>query len=83
MDGFMLWLISSTTLWLTAESLNCNFPYHDGEIDNAGIVCQWEHESFYYDEKEDKWILFPEDPNDNWIEEKSRKRYWEKRNVDE
>ena len=47
------------------------------------MVCQWEHESFYYDEKEDKWILLPIDPDDSWVEAKFRKRYWEKINVDE
>ena len=77
--GFLEFIFSCITIVSIGEGLNCIYPYHDGEMDNAGMVCQWEHETFYYDEKEDKWILFPEDSNDNCIEKEIRKRYWKKR----
>ena len=77
--GFVEFIFSCITIVSIGEGLNCMYPYHDGEIDNEGMVCQWEHETFYYDEKEDKWILFPEDSNDNCIEKEIRKRYWKKR----
>ena len=79
MDGFTLWLVSSISMWALGEGLNCSFPYHDGEDENAGLICQWEFEDFYYDKMEGEWILIPDDPNDNWIEAISRKRYWSKR----
>ena len=78
--GFVEFIFSCITIVSIGEGLNCMYPYHDGEIDNEGMVCQWEHETFYYDEKEDKWILFPEDSNDNCIEKEIRKRYWKKIN---
>ena len=78
--GFVEFIFSCITIVSIGEGLNCMYPYHDGEIDNEGMVCQWEHETFYYDEKEDKWILFPEDSNDNCIEKEVRKRYWKKIN---
>ena len=78
--GFVEFIFSCITIVSIGEGLNCMYQYHDGEIDNEGMVCQWEHETFYYDEKEDKWILFPEDSNDNCIEKEIRKRYWKKIN---
>ena len=80
MDGFTLWLVCSLSMWSLGEGINCSYPMHDGEYENTGIVCQWEHEDFFYDEKEREWILLPEDSNDNWFEDKVRKKYWEKRN---
>ena len=80
MDGFIGWLISSSLIIFIGEGLNCYYPYHDGEFQNEGMVCQWEQETFYYDEDTDKWILKEEDEDDNWIEVKSRKNYWKKRN---
>ena len=77
--GFLEFIFSCITIVSIGEGLNCIYPYHDGEINNEGMICQWEHETFYYDEKEDKWILFPEDSNDNCIEKEIRKRYWKKR----
>ena len=82
MDGFSGWLAGSIFMWFLGESLNCSFPYHDGEEDNAGLVCQWKGEDFYYDDKEEEWILIPEDSDDNWIEAKFRKKYWDRKNVD-
>ena len=76
--GFIEFIISAFMVVSIGEGLNCYFPYHDGEIDNEGIICQWEHETFYYDEKEEKWILLPVDDNDNCIEKKMRKKYWDK-----
>ena len=78
--GFIEYIFSCITIVSIGEGLNCMYPYHDGDMDNAGMVCQWEHESFYYDEELEKWILKEEDIDDNWIETKSRKRYWRKRN---
>ena len=78
--GFIEFIFSCITIVSIGEGLNCMYPYHDGEMDNAGMVCQWEHESFYYDEEVEKWILKEEDIDDSWIEEKFRKRYWRKRN---
>ena len=78
--GFLEFIFSCITIVSIGEGLNCIYPYHDGEINNEGMICQWEHETFYYDEKEDKWILFPEDSNDNCIEKEIRKRYWKKIN---
>ena len=80
MSGFIEWLIASTVVIFIGEGLNCYYPYHDGEFQNEGMVCQWEQETFYYDEDTDKWILKEEDEDDSWIEEKSRKNYWKKRN---
>ena len=78
MDLFtwLLWAMSVVSL---GEGLNCYFPYHDGEYENSGTICQWEHDDFYYDEKEGKWILLPEDSDDNIVEAKVRERYWKKR----
>ena len=78
--GFIEFLMSSFMIVSIGEGLNCYFPYHDGEMDNEGMICQWEHESFYYDEDLEKWILKEEGIDDSWIEEKFRKRYWRKRN---
>ena len=78
--GFIEYIFFCIIIVSIGEGLNCIYPYHDGEIDNEGMVCQWEHETFYYDENEEKWILKEEDIDDNWIETKSRKRYWRKRN---
>ena len=83
MDGFTTWLVSSVTMWVLGEGLNCAFPYHDGEEENAGLVCQWENEDFFYDKEEDEWILLPDDSDDNCIEARSRKKYWIKQNVAE
>ena len=80
MDGFIGWLISSSLIVFIGEGLNCYYPYYDGEFQNNGMVCQWEQETFYYDEGTDEWILKEEDINDSWIEVKSRKNYWKKRN---
>ena len=55
--GFIDFIISSIVIVSLGESLNCIYPYHDGEIDNAGMICQWEQETFYYNEECDKWIL--------------------------
>ena len=76
MDGFIVWLLTASSFWIFGESLNCAYPYHDGETGNAGMICQWEQETFYYSEELDRWILKEEDINDNWIEAKSRERYW-------
>ena len=80
MDGFIGWLISSSLIVFIGEGLNCYYPYYDGEFQNEGMVCQWEQEAFFYDKDIDEWILKEEDINDNWIEVKSRKNYWKKRN---
>ena len=80
MDGFIGWLISSSLIVFIGEGLNCYYPYHDGEFSNEGMICAWEQEEFYYNEETDKWILKEEDEDDNWIEAKSRKNYWKKRN---
>jgi len=79
MDGFIAWLTGSIFMWFLGESLNCSFPYYDGEEENVGLVCQWEDKDFYYDKTEEEWILMPEDSDDNWIEAKTRKRYWKKK----
>lgn len=79
MDGFILWLAGSLSIWSLGEGLNCFFPYHDGEEDNAGLICQWENEDFYYDEGLGEWILLPVDPKDNWIEAKCRTKYWKRK----
>ena len=77
--GFLEYTILSTSFVLLGEGLNCAYPVHDGEYENSGMICQWRHDDFYYEPDSCKWILFPENPNDNWIEAKSRKKYWEKR----
>ena len=41
MDGFIMWLVTSSSVWIAAESLNCMYPYHNGETNNEGIICQW------------------------------------------
>ena len=76
---FFLWVLSSAAIVSFGEGLNCVYPYHDGEHDNIGIICQWESNTFYYDVDEEEWILKKEGFNDNIIEAMSRKRYWEKR----
>ena len=81
--GFLEFLMSSFMIVSIGEGLNCYFPYHDGEMDNEGMICQWEHESFYYDKNEDKWVLLPIDYDDNWVEAMCRERYWRKKNVAE
>jgi len=77
--GLIEFLLSSMAIVSLGEGLNCYYPMHDGEYENSGMVCQWKHDSFYYDKKEEKWILFPEDPDDNFIEREMRKRYWKKK----
>ena len=77
--GFLEFIFSCITIVSIGEGLNCIYPYHDGEMDNAGMVCQWEHETFYYDEESDKWILKEKNIDDNCIEKEIRKRYWKKR----
>tara|TARA_R100001594_G_scaffold130060_1_gene168972 strand:+ start:72 stop:311 length:240 start_codon:yes stop_codon:yes gene_type:complete len=79
MDGFLLWLASSMSIWLTAESLNCSYPYHNGSDSNEGIICQWEGEDFYYEPDSCKWILKEFDKDDNWFESISRKKYWKEK----
>ena len=63
MDGFIGWLISSSLIVFIGEGLNCYYPHHDGEYENSGMVCQWEQETFYYDEETDEWILKEEEEN--------------------
>ena len=79
MSGFIEWLIASTLIIFIGEGLNCYYPYHNGDIDNEGMVCQWEQDTFYYDEDTDEWILKQEDENDNMIEAISRRNYWKKK----
>ena len=76
MSGFIEWLIASSLIIFIGEGLNCYYPYHNGDIDNEGMVCQWEQDTFYYDEDTDEWILKEEDEDDNMIEAISRKNYW-------
>ena len=73
-----VFLIYAFSFVAVGEGLNCKFPYHDGEYDNSGMLCQWEHDSFDYDAERDRWILKKEYSDDNYFEAKSRKRYWEK-----
>lgn len=77
--GFIEYLIVSSSILLLAEGLNCKYPYHDGEYENAGTICQWEQDSFYYDKQEDEWILLPKNSDDNCFELRARKKYWERR----
>ena len=79
MDGFITWLLSSVAIVSFGDGLNCMYPYHDGEHNNIGIMCQWEQETFTYNAEHDEWILKKEDKDDNCFEKKARKRYWEKR----
>ena len=79
MSGFIEWLIASTLIIFIGEGLNCYYPYNNGDIDNEGMVCQWEQDTFYYDEDTDEWILKQEDENDNMIEAISRRNYWKKK----
>ena len=77
--GFLEFILSCVTIISIGEGLNCYFPYHDGEVDNEGMICQWEHETFYYDENTEKWVLKKEDNDDSSIEKEMRKRYWKRR----
>ena len=73
------WIIIIST-WLTiGETGNCIYPRLEEDYDSEGFICKWEESDFYYDKKEDKWVLFPSDDEDNLIEEKMRIRYWKKR----
>ena len=73
------WVIIISS-WLTiAEVGNCVYPRLEDDYDSEGFVCQWEESDFYYDKNEDDWILVPTDDNDNIIEEKVRRKYWERR----
>ena len=76
--GFVEFIFSCITIVSIGEGLNCMYPYHDGEIDNEGMVCQWEESDF--DLVEGKYILKKEDSEDNCFEAKSRERYWNKKN---
>ena len=79
MDGFTSWLLYSMLMVSLGDGLNCMYPYYDGEYVNSGIMCEWDKDNFYYNEECDKWILKKEYKDDNWIEERARKRYWKKR----
>ena len=79
MDGFITWLLSSVAIVSFGDGLNCMYPYHDGEHNNIGLMCQWDGDTFYYDEECDEWVLKEEDKDDNWFEKMARKRYWKRR----
>ena len=64
---------------ITVETMNCIQPYHDGEDRGEAFVCNWSADTFYYDDYEEKYLLYEEDSEDNWIERKMRKRYWKRR----
>ena len=81
MDGFLGWLAGAVSIWLMGESMNCYYPYTDGENNNEGIICQWEPNDFYYEADSCKWILKEIDEEDNWFESTSRKKYWKKRDI--
>ena len=76
----MDYLIQILIMYSLAESANCIYPRLEEDYNGNGLVCSWTEEDFYYYEKEYKWILFPKNKNDNYIEAKSRDRYWKKRN---
>ena len=61
---------------LMSECINCSFPYYAEDDENIGLICQWDKENFYYSEECNKWVLKKDGENDNWIEAKSRKKYW-------
>ena len=60
------------------ETMNCLQPHYIGNHENMGFVCEWPKETFYLEDG--KYVLYEEDPEDNWIEKIVRKRYWRKRN---
>ena len=62
---------------ISGETINCLQPYYDGHYQNTAKICQWSEDKFYYEDG--KYILYKEDPDDNWIERKVRKRYWRNR----
>ena len=76
---FENWILIVTVSMTIGEGLNCMYPRLEESYDSEGMVCKWEESDFYYDGKEDEWILFPEDSTDNCFEEKARKRYWKGR----
>ena len=65
---------------IMVETMNCIQPYYDGEDRGEAFVCNWSADTFYYDDYEEKYLLYEEDSEDNWIEKKMRKRYWRRRN---
>ena len=75
---FVSWLVMVFTFIGIGEGLNCSYPAHDGEYENSGMICQWEHDSFYYEPDSCKWVLKEEYEGDNWVEAKVRSRYWGK-----
>ena len=77
---FTTWVAVVVTSLTIGEALNCRYARYDRDYDSEGMVCQWEHETFYYDEESDKWILKEENIDDNCIEKIVRKKYWKKRN---
>ena len=77
--GLIEYLVIASSFVFLGEGLNCSYPMHDGQYENSGIVCQWEHESFYYEPDSCKWILKEFNEDDNWVEAMSRRKYWQKR----
>ena len=74
--GFIEYIALSISFVLVGEGLNCSYPLHDGDYENSGMICQWEHDDFYYDSDSCKWVLKKIDEDDNWVEAISRKKYW-------
>ena len=62
---------------IMTETMNCLQPHYIGNHENMGFVCEWPKETFYLEDG--KYVLYEEDPEDNWIERKVRKKYWRKR----
>lgn len=76
---FCTWALIVTT-WLTlGEMGNCVYPRLEDDYNSEGMLCSWEDDDFYLDEKTDKWVLNKTDDDDNCVEGKVRERYWKGR----
>jgi hypothetical protein len=72
----LILVVSGLVTAVSADVVNCMYPYYNGEYENIGmfIPCSWEEEDFYY--KDGRYILHKTNSDDNWIEKRMRKRYW-------
>ena len=71
------WIIIISTWLSIGETGNCIYARLEEDYDSEGLICQWEEDDFNLIGS--NYVLKEEDIEDNCIEAKVRKKYWEKR----